>query len=307
MTNTQRTVLVTGATSGLGLACARVLAATPGLHLLLGARDVARGRALADELGPNTEVLPVDLASLASVHDAALGLRGRPLDAVVCNAGVHESDPPSFTVDGYETTFAVNHLAHQALVLKLSPSLSDRARVVVVSSGTHDPATLEGRYNPPGRVDVVALSKGLEGTHPLSPVRRYTTSKLCNLLFAFELDRRFRGAGRAVTVNAFDPGAVPGTALTRDWSPGLKLMVKSSWLLALFGMTVSTPRRAGQALARLVTDPSLEVVTGRYFQLERERKPSAQAQDAELARTLFDETLDLLNERAWQPGQRTGG
>jgi NAD(P)-dependent dehydrogenase (short-subunit alcohol dehydrogenase family) len=216
------------------------------------------------------------------------------LDALVCNAGVHEAGPPTFTKDGIETTFAVNHVAHQLLTLLLLDRLKPNARIVMVSSGTHDPATLEGRANPPATVHVASLARGEEAGAPLSAVRRYTSSKLCNLLFAAELDRRLRETGSTFSVNGFDPGAVPGTELTRSWSTGMRLLVKSSWVLRLFGMAVSTPQLAGAAMARLVTDPTLQGISGAYFQLERQRTPSVTARDAALARALYDDTNALL-------------
>lgn len=294
-----KTVLITGATGGLGLACAQALLGAGGHHILLGARDeqkAQRVHAALSTLG-SCEVVPLDLASLGQVRRATSALARVPqLDAIVCNAGVHLSGAPTFTVDGLETTFAVNHLAHQLLVLRLLGSLADDARIVVVSSGTHDPDTLEGRGNPPAAVDVQALAQGREGTGPLASVRRYSTSKLCNLLFMRELDRRLRASGSRVTVNGYDPGAVPGTDLTRGWSPVMRLLVQASWLLRIAGVAVSTPQRAGRAMARLVTDAELTGTSGRYFQLERERQPSTAARDPALARTCFEDSLALLGE-----------
>jgi NAD(P)-dependent dehydrogenase (short-subunit alcohol dehydrogenase family) len=296
-----KTVLVTGATSGLGLECSRALLQHGGYRVILGARNIDKAQRVQATLPkPHlSSVLQVDLSSLEQVKRAAAALvEGPLLDAVVCNAGVHETGAPTFTADGFETTFAVNHLAHQLLVLRLFPRLAETARVVLVSSGTHDPQTLEGRPNPPGVVDVLALSKGRAGEVVLPAVRRYSTSKLCNVLFARELHRRLRVANSRVSVNAFDPGAVPGTELTRNWSPALKLLVHSSWILRVFGVAVSTVPSAARSMARLVVDESLEGKSGHYFQLDRERQPSIAAQDADLARRLYDDSLKLMNEQS---------
>jgi NAD(P)-dependent dehydrogenase (short-subunit alcohol dehydrogenase family) len=299
--HTLKTVLVTGATAGIGLECARALLATCKYRVLLGARDTAKGNRIRAALADPTraEVVALDLASLESVKRAADGLAAGPqLFALVCNAGVHEAGPPTFTQDGFETMFGVNHLAHQLLVLRTLSHLTNDARIVVVSSGTHDPDTLEGRHNPPGATVAAALAQGKEATSVLSSVRRYSSSKLCNLLFVRELDRRLRAAGSQVTINGFDPGAVPGTELTRGWSPAMRLMVKSSWLLRAFGMAVSTPARAGGALARLVSDDTLLGQSGLYFQLDRKRLPSKTARDAELAKRLYEDSLQLLGEQS---------
>ena len=140
-----------------------------------------------------------------------------PLHALICNAGVQSGAKQTFTADGFESTFGVNHLGHFLLVNLLLPRLAAPARVVVVSSGTHDPALKTG-VPAPAWNDPMALAKGELG--PLAakdaPTKRgqrlYSTSKLANVLFTYELARRLPVG---VTVNAFDPGLMPGTGLVR--------------------------------------------------------------------------------------------
>lgn len=304
MTTTLQTIFMTGATGGLGLECAMSLARIVPTRLVLGARsprkaDSARQRILATaQPGTTVEVVPLDLEDLDAVRAAATALRAlAPFDALVCNAGIHETGPAQFTTAGLERTFAVNHVAHQVLVNQLWGALASKARVVVVTSGTHDASTLEGRYNPPAMPVAERLAKGLDDADEkeLSAVRRYTSAKLCNVLFARELARRSAKAGRPLTVTAFDPGAVPGTELTRSWSRGMRLMVKSSWALKVFGMAVSTPSRAGAAMAARTLE-SEPAPTLRYFQLEKARTPARITEDATLARALFDDTLRLVGE-----------
>ncbi len=289
----QKNVLITGGSSGLGLACAQSLSLFPQFRLFLGARDPLKGRDALVTLAPGSAATTeeLNLSSIGSVRQSIERLTAGPrLDGLVCNAGIHRVGDVRLTPDGLEEMFAVNHVAHQALVTGLLGHFNPGARIVVVSSGTHDPDTLERRGNPPGFPSFASLAQGLDGQKPMSAIRRYSSSKLCNVLFALELDRRLKKAGQKMTVNAYDPGAVPGTALTRDFSPMMRALMKSSWILRLFGVAVSTPQRAGEAMARLIHDPTLAGVSGAYFQLETKRAPSKQALDADLASQLFDDT-----------------
>lgn len=126
------TVVMTGGTSGFGATAATLLDRS-GHRVILGARRPT---------GEATSI-PLDLARLDSVREFATSVRERlvhtPVDALVLNAGVIHSDDTGRTVDGYETTFAINHLAHYLLIRLLLPTLADRAVVVLTTSGTHDP------------------------------------------------------------------------------------------------------------------------------------------------------------------------
>lgn len=141
------TAVITGASSGLGLQCARaLLRRDASWHVVLAVRDPARGRAAMEELGePNRcSVLEVDLASVRSVRSFVETVRTTPLPpirALVCNAGLQVVSGIAFTDDGVEMTFGVNHLGHFALVTGILDWLARPARIVVVSSGTHDPSS----------------------------------------------------------------------------------------------------------------------------------------------------------------------
>lgn len=316
-----KTVVVTGGNAGLGYECAKAIAASDrNWRVVLAVRGPEKGeraaRAIAEETGnPGVEAMGLDLASLASVRSFAGELTRRddlpPLRAVVCNAGLQVVSGTTYTEDGFEETFGVNHLGHFLLANLLLRQLVAPARVVFVSSGTHDPKRKTGmpapRYrgaaalaNPERYPDSGEKDEGIGkvGT------RRYTASKLCNAMCAYELDRRLRAGGLStsegpIDANAFDPGAVPGTGLARDhaplarfaWDKGMARLVP---VLRRLGVPFSTPEASGRALARLVTDPSLEGVSGRYFEVGGEARSSEESYDREKARELWETSAALV-------------
>ncbi|MGW0184565.1 oxidoreductase [Streptomyces sp. NPDC003362] len=187
---TGRTVVVTGANSGIGRVAAQELARA-GAHVVYAVRDEERGRAAAAEARGSTEVRRLDLADLASVREFAKAWEGRPLDLLINNAGVMML-PQRQTRDGFEMQFGTNHLGHFALTNLLLPYITDR--VVTVASGAH-------RW--PGAAihfDDLNLTSGY------NPQRAYAQSKLANLLFTLELQRRLTEAGSTVRALAAHPG-----------------------------------------------------------------------------------------------------
>jgi NAD(P)-dependent dehydrogenase (short-subunit alcohol dehydrogenase family) len=291
------TAIITGASSGLGLECARaLLRSDPSLHVVLPVRDAGRGAEAVRQLGEpqRCTVMPMDLASLASVRafiDSIRNVRAAglpPLHAIVCNAGVQVSST-EWTEDGVEMTFGVNHLGHFTLVQGLLDELADPARIVVVSSGTHDPTKHTGMPDP-------SYTSAADLAHPSadeSPEgrRRYTTSKLCNLLFTYELDRRL---GHGVTVNAFDPGLMPGSGLARDYPP----MQRLAWRYLLPALRVlpgvHSTRTSGRNLAALANDPRFDGVSGEYFDELRPIRSSPDSYDRGKALDLWETSERLL-------------
>ncbi|MFI0090436.1 oxidoreductase [Streptomyces bobili] len=187
---TGRTAVVTGANSGIGLTAADALTRA-GAHVVFAVRDLDRGRTAAATLTGSTEVRRLDLADLSSVREFADAWQGRPLDLLINNAGVMML-PQRRTRDGFEMQFGTNHLGHFALTNLLLPYVTDR--VVTVASGAHrwggatirfDDLNLDTDYTPRGA---------------------YAQSKLANLLFTLELQRRLTQAGSRVRALAAHPG-----------------------------------------------------------------------------------------------------
>jgi NAD(P)-dependent dehydrogenase (short-subunit alcohol dehydrogenase family) len=183
-----RTVVVTGANSGLGLVTSRELARA-GAHVVLAVRDVAKGEQAAQTISGSTEVRALDLSDLASIEAFAGAWQGE-LDVLVNNAGVMAT-PQRRTKDGFELQIGTNHLGHFALTNRLLPQITDR--VVTVSSTAHR----TGKIN----LDDLNFEHGGYGRWTA-----YGQSKLANLLFTLELQRRLEVAGSAVRALAVHPG-----------------------------------------------------------------------------------------------------
>ncbi len=207
-----RVAIVTGANSGLGSETALALAAK-GAHVVLACRDASRAQAALDRIRAaapqaSVEVMPLDLASLASIRAFAEAFAARQprLDLLCNNAGVM-AIPRRNTADGFEMQLGTNHLGHFAVTGLLLPRLLDtpRSRVVSVSSSMHRPGMIH--------FDDLQLERGY------AKWKAYAQSKLANLLFTFELDRRLRKAG-ASTISV---AAHPGYAATNLQTVGAKM------------------------------------------------------------------------------------
>lgn len=283
-----RTAIVTGASSGLGLECTRALVAS-GWHVVMAVREPARALEALSATKPSREITVsrLELASLASVREF-LAAELPPADALVCNAGVQVPSSTRYSQDGIELTFAVNHLAHFALTTGLLERLRRPARIVLVSSDTHDPARRTGmpapRYT---TVDEMAHND-------LSGRRRYTTSKLCNVLFAYELARRTAGSG--VTVNAFNPGLMPGSGLAREYTAPVRLAWRHAAPLLRVLPQVRSVTESAQHLAALVTDARYGDRTGAYFDGPRAIRSSVESYDPAKALALWQGSERLLHD-----------
>jgi NAD(P)-dependent dehydrogenase (short-subunit alcohol dehydrogenase family) len=265
-------------------------------HVVLPVRDAGRGAEAVRQLGEphRCSVMPMDLASLTSVRAFVENVRAAglaPLHAIVCNAGVQVVSGTEWTEDGFEMTFGVNHLGHFALVHGLLDELAHPARIVVVSSGTHDPSKHTGMPDP-------RYTSAADLAQPRAEQddgrRRYTTSKLCNVLFTYELDRRLGHGGQGVAVNAFDPGLMPGSGLARDYPPLQRL----AWRYLLPALRVlpgvRSTRTSGRYLAALTNDARFDGVSGEYFDGRRPIRSSADSYDRDKALDLWETSERLL-------------
>jgi len=274
---TGRTVVVTGANSGLGLATSRALAAA-GARVVLAVRDTARGDAAAAGIPGSTEVRRLDLADLASVRAFAAAWDG-PIHVLINNAGVMNL-PEGRTADGFERQFGTNHLGHFALTNLLLPHVADR--VVTLSSGMHRSPGTRIRFD----------NLALHGEY--TPGAAYSQSKLANLLFTLELQRRLGEAGSPVRALA----AHPGWAATELQGHDANAVRRA---LMLFGnrFVAQTPvDGARPTLYAAVADLPGASYAGPGGRLELRGAPvlvdrSAAASDAEVARRLWDVSQEL--------------
>lgn len=272
-----RTILITGANTGIGRAAAIALAKR-GARLYLAGRSVARTQPVIDEIraGGNHDVhfLALDLGDLASVRACAKQFleTGDPLHVLIANAGL--AGQRGLTKDGFERTFGVNHLGHFLLVELLLDRLESSApsRIVIVASRAHKRVR---------RIDWDALTKP---TKTLTGFPEYGVSKLCNVLHARELARRLEGTG--VTTYALHPGVIASDVWREvPWPirPVMKRFMK-------------TNEEGAAVVVHCATAPELAGVSGRYYDEGRETEPSALARDDALADELRRRSLEWTRE-----------
>lgn len=304
-------LLVTGASSGIGFATALILAASH--RLILPVRSVERGDALqraikAIHSHADLQTTVCDLASLGSVREfstqLAASLRNVVLGGIACIAGVQIVKGLQLSADGHELTFAVHHLAHSLLVLRLLGQLAPGAAVLFVGSSTHNAGYLwarafgfeAGRFS-----SVEALARGdtlTEASEPARGRQRYANAKLCNLITMYGLAREIPAT--RLRFCAVDPGLVPGTGLARDNTALNRL----SWATMRHVLPVfpgaSTPKHSGSTIAWALTAPELEGQSGLHFNYRAvQSATSAAARDPLAGARLLAETRHFLQRSGW--------
>ena len=301
------TVLMTGGHAGLGLGAAQTLAGRFGCNLILAGRNPERvepaAQQLRKETGVKVEVLTMDLNSIASVRAAAAQckamLKDGELESIVCNAGAQFKGPVSYSADGYEETFAGNCLGHFLLANLLLDSVAKGGRIVWTASGTHDPASMDGKtvgaaVEPDANV---LVQEGRNGK-AISGGRRYATSKLCTILYAYELDRRLRRAGTPVGSIAYDPGFIPETGMGR-LAPSVFRTSAAKFLLRKIGVTMGQMPFSGEALGMLAADAAFADASGKYFHSKdgvlSEARSSAVSYDEGKAAKLWSDSEELVH------------
>ncbi len=284
-TDQQRVAMITGGNSGIGFATASKLVGL-GFHVILASRNQhssAQAMARIREGNPQASIesIPLDLASFSSVRQcaAAFHAKGLPLHLLINNAGGSvPGKRPSFTVDGFEQTFGTNHLGHFLLTNLLLEDLkqSAPARVITVSSRLHNPSYAGGP-----RVDFDY--DNLKGEKYYNPQVFYRNSKLANMWFAYELNRRLAGTG--VTSNAVCPGFVPAAIGAR----------RKSWIERFFYLQIlprmpfaSSLEQASTSYLVAATDPRYETIGGKLIADGVEVPSSDESYDEQKARRLWE-------------------
>lgn len=270
---TGKTVLVTGATSGIGNAAALTLAKMDAKVIVHGRSEdkcKATVKDIKEKTGKDVDYIIGDLSSQKQIRNTAEEFKNRydRLDILINNAGLWKKKRHE-TEDSIEMTFAVNHLGYFLLTNLLLDLLKKSApsRIICVSSGLHKNGVID--------FDDLEFKK-----KRYSGMKAYGNSKLMNVLFTKELARRLEGTN--VTVNAMAPGLV-NTNLGRD----------GGLLRAIFKFG-RTPEKGARTIVYLATSPEVEGITGKYFYDEKETPSSKTSNDMELAKKLWEVSEDMV-------------
>ncbi|XP_061612017.1 retinol dehydrogenase 13-like isoform X1 [Phyllopteryx taeniolatus] len=290
-----KTVIITGANTGIGKETARELALRGG-RIIMGCRDMEKCEAAAKEirgstLNPHVYACHLDLASMKSIREFAERIKKKEqrVDVLINNAGVMKC-PAWKTEDGFDMQFGVNHLGHFLLTNLLLDRLKESApsRVINLASLAHLV----------GKMDFEDLNWERK---KFNTKQAYCQSKLANVLFTRKLAKRLQGTG--VTVNAVHPGVV-STELGRH--TGLHQSQLSTTVLSpFFSLLVKNPELGAQPSIYLAVAEELDGVTGRYYDVLTEKEPAPQAMDEEAARRLWEISSRLvgLEEDKGQPSK----
>jgi len=277
--------MITGGNSGIGFATASKLAGS-GFHVILAARNQQKtaqaiARITANNPNASVESIPLDLASLAAVRQcaAAFQAKGYPLHVLINNAGGSiPGQQASFTADGFELTLGANHLGHFLLTNLLLDDLrrSAPARVITVSSQLHIPGYAGGK---PPNFDY----DNLQGEKYYDANIFYRNSKLANMWFAYELQRRLAGTG--VTSNAVCPGFVPAAIADRRTAPLDRLLYGHILPRMPFARSLE---EASASYMVAATSPAFEGVGGKFIVDGKEKRSSDESYDQAKAQRLWE-------------------
>lgn len=281
-----KVVMVTGANSGIGYITSREIARM-GAHIIFACRSQARADEAITKLKgelPDQEVkidfLPLDLGSLDSVRNFASLFKAKklPLHVLICNAGIMGTDKRQETVDGFEAVFGTNHLGHLLLTLELLDVIKASApsRILVVTSSLHTS----------GRIHLEDLNLNISCNYSAS--NAYANSKLANIMFVKELQRRLDIEKADVTTFAVHPGWVATDIGKGQTGPGAALNNNMTKAFA------KSPEEGALNSIKCATDPDLHGNGGKYWAEGVEAKPSHRALKAEKGKILWDKSLEMV-------------
>jgi protochlorophyllide reductase len=318
MVSTAGTVLITGASSGVGLFAAKALV-DRGWHVVMACRDTEKARRAQAALAiPNGSVthLAVDLGDLESVRQLVESFHasGRPLDALVINAAVYlpRLKAPQRSPQGYEISMATNHLGHFLLIQLLLPDLERSShpsrRLVILGTVTANSKELGGRIPIPAPAnlgDLAGFAAGFQAPiamadgKPFKPGKAYKDSKLCTMITSQELHRRLHGSTGIVFTSLY-PGCVADTPLFRHTPKAFQTIFP--WFQKNITGGYVSQALAGERVAQVVADPEFAVSGVHWSWGNRQQKGgkqfsqelSEQASNPETARRVWDYSLRLV-------------
>lgn len=251
-----KTVMITGANSGLGFETAKKIAENKEYAVILACRnpekaEQAEERIVSETDNKNISVQILDTSSLTSVRNCVDDIRKKKirLDALICNAGISPLHHGT-TADGYELVFATNYLGHYLLVMELLSSMNPYGRIINVTSDMH---------NPPRGIQW----KGADylAYHAQDDRQRYSYSKLSNILFTYRLADELKKRNSTICVNCFNPGYMADT----NFSGGHANQAHTLLVKKTMPQSYSTLEGSSDALTKLVTEQSLTSVSGEYY------------------------------------------
>ncbi|KAF8083426.1 hypothetical protein N665_0774s0014 [Sinapis alba] len=308
-------VVVTGASSGLGLATAKALAETGKWHVIMACRDFLKAERAAKSAGMPKDsytVMHLDLASLDSVRQFVDNFRRAemPLDVLVCNAAIYQptATKPTFTAEGFELSVGTNHLGHfllsRLLIHDLKNSDYPSKRLIIVGSITGNTNTLAGNVPPKANLgDLRGLASGLNGLNSSAMIdggdfngaKAYKDSKVCNMLTMQEFHKRFHEE-TGITFASLYPGCIATTGLFREHIPLFRSLFPPFQKYITKGYV--SEAEAGKRLAQVVGDPNL-TKSGVYWSWNKtsasfENQLSQEASDVDKARRVWEVSEKLV-------------
>ncbi|EFC43844.1 predicted protein [Naegleria gruberi] len=330
-----KSVIITGCNSGIGLEAVRQLlreewdSNRKTKHIVMACRGVELSNSEMEtfiqdylkehpernetELKSQITALKLDLASFKSIHQFVSEIKSLidsskipPLHSLVCNAGLQYANKLVLTEEGYEATFGVNHLGHFLLINLLLPlftkSTNSKNRIVIVSSDTHDRTKFTGmpvpEFETAEKLAIISTDSDTEQDNSKLGRVRYTTSKFCNILCAYELVTRLQSHPiyrDQFTVNSFNPGFVPTTGLSRDYNKFLRAIARNVLpLLRFVHSGVRTLEVSGYDLKQLIIDRNLENVTGKYFDGSNMIDSSPDTYNTTIQNELWEDSIKLI-------------
>ncbi|KAL4749564.1 hypothetical protein BDW72DRAFT_204639 [Aspergillus terricola var. indicus] len=306
-------ILITGGTTGLGYQVAINLARQfPNYHIVLASRTNTNNA--SDKINHllrqrNVSFMHLDLSTVSQVRDFISHWSEKnhpPIQYLLLNAGIQLIGPIEYTKDGYERTFAINHINQALLFFLLMPHLAYNARIVMTGSGTHDPA--QPWPIPPARYTTAEeLAHPLPETCKHGSLQFYSASKLASLMWMYALERRLstvrESRKKQWTVATFDPGMMPGTSLARDmgfvlsWAFRHILPRCIPLLRIVVGLkNIHTAEESGRVLAWVVGGEEMKSYSGGYFEGREMVKSSKESYDQDKQEELWRWTIRNIAE-----------